>query len=417
MKNNNESLLRIGPVEEYCAPEIPKLKETRDKSALLKKLPLRWQRNAKVVACIGLAGTLTLSGCAHYLRSQINSVDNIEHSQESGYESFQNNGTVNGGYNGQSGRDNPRNDDVSNNDFNMQNKQEEFDLLVKLHTGGAASTNYVVHMTEQEVIGIIRNLLEAEGLNFDATLPENIVDFGDRESPIDIVLFDQAKGVAILDVGFLSNNRRFCLYDAGRADDFVALFSEQTNDITFGAFHIPLRNLGYAHIEELEDGEWSWIEPSDEEVAESRPILEERLVTQVQGFIAFLQSEGILPTQDVKILLNGVPIEFESMPVVLNNCIMVPMHTLFMEVGMEVSYGYEYDVGGRLGRIVFAGKDGLNIRLFRHIIRVNDERVELDTPIIINNDKMLIPLMPIAEAIGATVDWDRETNIVNIILS
>ena len=52
--------LSISPVETYKAPELPK--KGSDNSALLKKLPSRWQKSAKVLACMGVVGTLALSG-------------------------------------------------------------------------------------------------------------------------------------------------------------------------------------------------------------------------------------------------------------------------------------------------------------------------------------------------------------------
>ena len=58
--------LSICPVETYNAPEIPVFGS--DNSAILKKLPSRWQKNAKILACIGIVGTLTLSGCSFVLR-------------------------------------------------------------------------------------------------------------------------------------------------------------------------------------------------------------------------------------------------------------------------------------------------------------------------------------------------------------
>jgi hypothetical protein len=52
--------LKLTPVSNYDAPKIPTLAD--DNSAALKKLPARWQKNAKVIACIGLMGTLSLGG-------------------------------------------------------------------------------------------------------------------------------------------------------------------------------------------------------------------------------------------------------------------------------------------------------------------------------------------------------------------
>ena len=59
----NDFELSINPVETYKAPEIPML--GGDNQKLLKKLPSRWKKNAKVMACFGLIGTFALSGCTY----------------------------------------------------------------------------------------------------------------------------------------------------------------------------------------------------------------------------------------------------------------------------------------------------------------------------------------------------------------
>ena len=62
-KESKKDFLCIQPVENYQAPLLPQTNKTGDNTVLLKKLPSRWQKNAKIVTCVGLVGTLTLSGC------------------------------------------------------------------------------------------------------------------------------------------------------------------------------------------------------------------------------------------------------------------------------------------------------------------------------------------------------------------
>jgi len=52
MNNRKPDLLSITPVESYTPPEIPTFSDSGN-GELLKKLPSRWQRNAKVVLDIG----------------------------------------------------------------------------------------------------------------------------------------------------------------------------------------------------------------------------------------------------------------------------------------------------------------------------------------------------------------------------
>jgi len=248
--NNNE--LRINPVESYNAPKIPTFSD--DNSAMLKKLPSRWQKNAKVLALVGLAGAMTLTNFAAAPFAQAQPEQNTA---ESG---------IVASYSGYS----------------------DSDLVFRLTHGGAGFAFYVVHFTEQEALNIIKAQLEAAGLNFGATVPEYTFDwggFGGSNFPtIGIDLFDEERNVAITHIN-LDMQDLLWRWNISVAENLSA----QNQDITFGVFRTPNWTSRF-HVRGQP--------PTDEQIAEekmtARPILKANLTSQVQRFINLLLAEGIL---------------------------------------------------------------------------------------------------------------------------
>jgi len=157
----NNDILKIEPVESYSPPKIPTFDD--DNSAMLKKLPSRWQRNAKVLACIGIAGTIMLAGC------------------------------------------------LGNNELDVTRRMN--------HGGFASSPAYVVHLTEQEAFGIARSRLERAGFDFSETPPDVSVEIGGVLIGID--LFDAERNVAIAFVGASNEDFSFFPHEWLR-DEFVS---------------------------------------------------------------------------------------------------------------------------------------------------------------------------------------------------
>jgi len=293
MDEKREKLINIAPMRHYEPPKVPTLDEIRKDSAPLKKLPKRWAKNAAIAAGISLLGLTALSGCdrehphhggaaaamyfVYYTEQEV--IDQVDG----------NSYTENGMYGAGTG-------------YAAYNGYEEFDMIVRIHHGGSGSAGYVVHLTEQEVLGIIRRQLEAAGLDFSATPPLYTAFDDDSWMPhIGLNLFDAANNVAVSHISFEDNNRQF-IHNVTSA--VRESFAEQT-DIHVGVFETPAHFVrdwdAMGEWYEDENGEWTHIpaiEPTEEEKAEVkaevRPILEERVNEQVREFIAFLRGLGIV---------------------------------------------------------------------------------------------------------------------------
>jgi len=301
MKNKQNDLLHITPVENYKAPKIPTLKDTQINPTMLKTLPLRWQKNAAVVACVGLTGAVTLSGCLfspphdrpHHGGGPVAPYYVIHPTEQETTHII------------------PVQIEQQAEQIEQQYEQmTEEELNLRLHTGGSGmGPYYVVHLTEQEALGIIRAQLEAAGLNFSDSPPEYTATefegfqfWGAESGYFGLDLFDEDKGVAVSHITWEENNMHFFSHGGHRlAQEVSGAFAEQVNDISVGVFFNPGKSLGMAEDWwGWDDENWTewWEEeyeaPTAERKAEARVALVENLTAQVQEFIDLLKTEGII---------------------------------------------------------------------------------------------------------------------------
>jgi len=374
----NDYELNIKPVDKYSPPEIPTLSD--DKQPLLKRLPKRWKKNAKVIACLGMVGAFIWSrgGCTVSLGGQ----QIIGRTMRVAY----------GGY-------------------------SRTELAIRMHAGGSGSSFYVVYLTEQEAMGIIRARLEAAGFDFSARPPGHTVTMhgfrGERSREISLHLFDKEKGIAITALNWLESNRQWDAWGEWAAAEVERDFAAQTNDFAVHAFYsrgaIPDVFLAWANNRGR---------VSRREAASFIPTLKADLHSQIDTYIALLQFDGILELpKDISVIVNENPVEFELFPVLVNNQVMVCASELLETLGMEALF---HDVAW--GYIQTVTKDGIPIGIGRHVIRIGDDWenwidlhfIQMATPAFTHNDKLLIPIQYLAEAINATTEWSEETNTIKI---
>ena len=416
--------LSISPVETYKAPEVPVL--GGDNSALLKKLPLRWRKNAKILACLGIVGTLALAGC----------------SSEVPYSRPYGEGGAFGAYYAEHGTGEtpeayyalhpsvqaeyppgPHSQDILDKMHDLGSPHGSYsgysdaELTVRLHQGGMGVSSYVVHLTEQDAYGIIRARLEAAGLNFDAVPPDYTIDsitralwdagessvfWGDMtDEGIRLNLFDRERNVAVSHISWDESNRPFSSWGRAFAMQVERTFTEHMDGITVGAIYNPGAYLGTSRAEARRN------------MRDSHPELVRSLINQVDAFIFILQYEGILePYPNVDVIINGTPMIFGEHPALINNHKMVPVPEIFEALEMTVETDDQGRIVARKGDIsITVGFSGWNNLAF---MRVNDEWIDMDIPVIAHNDQILVPLQFVARAIGADVEWDESAREIRI---
>lgn len=119
-----------------------------------------------------------------------------------------------------------------------------------------------------------------------------------------------------------------------------------------------------------------------------------------------------LDRDGIKVELNGEKITFEAdQPPVLTEAgrTLIPMRKLFEALGAVITWD-------EAAQTVTAVKGDITVILGMGELRASKNGVEipLDQPAVLMNDRTMVPVRFVAEALGAEVTWNEETNTVCI---
>lgn len=109
-----------------------------------------------------------------------------------------------------------------------------------------------------------------------------------------------------------------------------------------------------------------------------------------------------------KVTIDGKTLTFDVPPTIENDRTLVPLRAIFEALGAEVQWDNS-------SQTVIARKNNVEIRLaiggqaFK-----NGQMVTLDVPAKIINDRTMVPLRFVSEALGAEVVWDENTESIFI---
>ena len=269
----------VAPVKKYAPPKYPTQKEAALAPELLRKLPSRWEKNAAVVAMLGLAA---LNSCGAF------------EAKIAGY---------------------------SPNSDNFLNVAPIFAHGEGTGAIGCDMVAPPVFLSEQEALAIIKSVAGEAGLKFEAAPPEYTATknktetkyswdykskyvLGDGEVGMD--LYDDKKGVAVSYVSMESAEHIFpngastiTIYNPRElAELTVEDFAQQNGDIAVGVFYDPGKNLGDEAqkkiLDEYYSSEKAWEERMAQYENSAKHLIEEDLRAQVLDFIEWLQAQGII---------------------------------------------------------------------------------------------------------------------------
>lgn len=121
------------------------------------------------------------------------------------------------------------------------------------------------------------------------------------------------------------------------------------------------------------------------------------------------QTNSPIDKHTIKVMINGKQQTLDQPPILKRNRTMVPLRGIFESLGADVHFEQ------KTGRITIT-KEKLNIKL-----KINSKSVDIngkikiiDVPPFLENDRTMVPLRFISEAIGADVIWDGLQNRVLI---
>ena len=116
------------------------------------------------------------------------------------------------------------------------------------------------------------------------------------------------------------------------------------------------------------------------------------------------------PNDEIAVQFNGKYMSFDVPPLLINDRTMVPMRAIFEALGCAVSWDNDTQTatGVRNGTTV-------SLTIDNAVAKIDGTKVTLDAPAALINDRTMIPLRFVSEAMGASVKWEGETNTVRIL--
>ena len=142
----------------------------------------------------------------------------------------------------------------------------------------------------------------------------------------------------------------------------------------------------------------------------SNQVSDVSVLADLKNLEAFsLNGAPVTPVPKVSVKINGEIQTYDQPPVILNDRTLVPLRGIFEALGAVVSWDEK-------NRTVTATKDGNMIKLTigSKIALKNGLTINLDQPPQLINDRTMVPVRFVSEALGAEVDWDETTRTVSI---
>ena len=114
-------------------------------------------------------------------------------------------------------------------------------------------------------------------------------------------------------------------------------------------------------------------------------------------------------TDEVSVRIDGVVQEYETKPQIINERTMLPFRAIGERLGAVIEWDAEE-------RKVTAQKSGITVEMTvdSNIAYKNGEAIALDSPPVIIDDRTLVPVRFIGEALNAQVDWNASAKLVDI---
>lgn len=113
---------------------------------------------------------------------------------------------------------------------------------------------------------------------------------------------------------------------------------------------------------------------------------------------------------DIQISVNGQQLATDVPPTVLNNRVLLPLRACAEALSATVNYD---PATGQIA--VFSGQDKIELTLNSTTATINGSPQQLDTPPQVLDNRTLVPLRFLGEAMRAQVNWDSATAAVNIV--
>jgi len=136
--------------------------------------------------------------------------------------------------------------------------------------------------------------------------------------------------------------------------------------------------------------------------------LRKHFLAIVVALIVVLSFAGLAQAAP-QVILDGRTLTFDVPPIIENDRTLVPLRAIFEALGANVQWD-----GQTQTVTAVKGSTEAKLTIGSHIAYKKGQPVTLDVPAKIINDRTMVPLRFVSEALGAAVDWNGETQTVTI---
>ncbi len=153
--------------------------------------------------------------------------------------------------------------------------------------------------------------------------------------------------------------------------------------------------------------------------------MNKKLISATAAIAVIAASAGfssvLADDKNVKVVVNNASVEFEDQqPVIENDRTLIPVRGAFEAMGAKVEWDGETRTvtvkseTNTQQAVLQIDSDIMTVYTYKSLLDVEKQEIKLDVAAQIKNDRTMLPLRAVGEALGAAVDWDGDTYTATI---
>lgn len=140
-----------------------------------------------------------------------------------------------------------------------------------------------------------------------------------------------------------------------------------------------------------------------------------KIILSVIAVIFGIMQITAFADDDIKVVVNSQEIKFDVPPQIIEERTMVPMRKIFETLGADVEWVQDAQlILATIDTKIIAMEIGAYSFNITDLISGETNLIELDVPPQIINERTLVPVRAISEALDKTVDWNKALRTVII---
>ena len=135
-----------------------------------------------------------------------------------------------------------------------------------------------------------------------------------------------------------------------------------------------------------------------------------RKAAKVIGIVTLTAMSTIGMARSITVAVDGRNVEFSgTQPMKMGDHVMVPLRGVFERMGANVDWQESNQ-----SIIAERGDTRVELKINENTAYINGKAIALNNPAIVQRGSTMVPIRFISESLGAYVDWDEASSMVNI---